>query len=305
MTRRVTSSVHGGSYGVADDGDYLEAWARLEATHRALAACASAWTRTAFALSTQQMDMLARLPAIETAGGAAAASASATHRITRAVDACNDVGAMLRRVGDECGRLADLVARAHGLYSAAESANRGSTSKAVQLLTTLNPLTMTVVGAGVGLCGAAYGYAAEGFFGVAHASRATSWMQEGLMAGVGAHLSGMAALPGLVGAGALRGDGRHVAAAAGRISAVSGPLNDRAQGDRLVVTRTSPVPSERPVGYVDGTAAALHDLRRLAAANGDGGRTGLSYATIAISRYVRADGTNAWLVTIPGTDGQP
>lgn len=305
MTRLVTSSVHGGSYGVADDDGYLEAWARLEATQRALTACADAWTGTAFALSTRQMDMLARLPAIETAGGAAGASATASHRIARAVDACNDIGAMLRRVGDECGRLADLVARAHGLYSAAESDSRRLTSKAVQLLTTLNPLAMTAVGASVGLCGAAYGYAVEGSFGVAHASRATSWMQEGLMAGVGAHLSGMAALPGLMGVGALRGDGRHVAAAAGLIAAVSAPLNDRAQGDRLVVTQTAPVASERPVGYVDGTAAALHDLRRLGAANGDGGRTGLSYATIAISRYARADGTNAWLVTIPGTDGQP
>ena len=33
--------------------------------------------------------------------------------------------------------------------------------------------------------------------------------------------------------------------------------------------------------------------------------SGLEYGTIAIQRYERSDGTNSWLVTIPGTDGQP
>lgn len=321
MTGRVTSSVYGGSYGVADDGAYRAAWARLEAARSTLTACADAWTRTAFALSARQMDVLARLPAVEAAGGAAAASAALTHRITRAVDACNDIGTMLRRIGDECGRLADLVARAHGLYNAAESGSRRLTSKAVQLLTTLNPAAMAALAAGVGLYGASVGRAvdgscgaADGSSGIAHASHATAWMQEGLMAGIGAHLSGIAALGapgglagpgGLSALGSLGDDGRHVAAAAGGIAAVSAPANDRLQGDRLVVACVSPLPDARPVGYVDSTAAALHDLRRLGAANGDGARTGLSYATIAISRYAREDGTNAWLVTIPGTDGQP
>lgn len=302
MTRQVTSSVHGGSFSVADDGAYLEAWARLDATQTALKACAAAWTRTAFALSTRQMDMLARQPAIDAAGTSGTMSAALTHRITRAVDACNDVGAMLRRIGDECGLLADLVARAHGLYNAAESDNRWMTSKVVQMLTTINPLAMTAVAVGTGLGGAAYGKATEGSFGVAHASHATAWMQEGLMAGIGTRLNALNEMGGLA---AIGDDGRHVAGAAGRIAALSAPINDRLQGDRLIVTRTSPNAGERPVGYVDGTAGALHDLRRLGAANGDGARTGLSYATIAISRYARADGTNAWLVTIPGTDGQP
>ena len=51
----------------------------------------------------------------------------------------------------------------------------------------------------------------------------------------------------------------------------------------------------------------MEDLRRLAEerlGTIDLG-SGLDYGTIAISKYRRKDGSNAWLVTIPGTDGKP
>ena len=57
------------------------------------------------------------------------------------------------------------------------------------------------------------------------------------------------------------------------------------------------------VGGASGIQDALHDLRRLGQANG-AGDDGLAYGTIAISQYRRQDGSQAWLVTIPGTDGQ-
>ena len=50
----------------------------------------------------------------------------------------------------------------------------------------------------------------------------------------------------------------------------------------------------------------MEDLRRLAEERL--GKTdldsGLDYGTIAISKYRKSDGTNSWLVTIPGTDGK-
>ena len=54
-------------------------------------------------------------------------------------------------------------------------------------------------------------------------------------------------------------------------------------------------------------AESMENLRRLAEErlrqNRAEQRT--EYGTIAIQRYERSDGTNSWLVTIPGTDGQP
>lgn len=302
MTRYVTSSVHGGSFGVADDGAYLHAHRTLASQHDVLTACAARWTRTAFALSSRRMDVSVRFPA--TALPTSTPSMHAPdgdavvlmHRIACAVDACNDVGVMVRRLADECGRLADLVARAWGIYNAAESRNRARTTKVVQLLAKADPLAMSVIGLGMGLFGAGYGYVTEGTFGVAHMSHATSWMQEGLLAGIGDRMSGASPLD------TIMRNGSGVAAAAGRITAISAPANDLVQGSRLTIRQVHALTA--PVGYADNTATALHDLRGLGRANADTARSGLSYATIAISRYARADGTNAWLVTIPGTDGQ-
>ena len=61
--------------------------------------------------------------------------------------------------------------------------------------------------------------------------------------------------------------------------------------------------ADMAVGGASGIQDALHDLRRLGQANG-AGDDGLAYGTIAISQYRRQDGSQAWLVTIPGTDGQ-
>ena len=83
----------------------------------------------------------------------------------------------------------------------------------------------------------------------------------------------------------------------------SGGISSRAtnliQGDALTVESVDPhEPSVAPVSDMGG---ALANLRRLSAANADS--THGEYATIAISRYVDADGRRSWLVTIPGTNG--
>ena len=83
------------------------------------------------------------------------------------------------------------------------------------------------------------------------------------------------------------------------IGGISSRATNLIQGDALTVESVDPhEPSVAPVSDMGG---ALANLRRLSAANADS--THGEYATIAISRYVDADGRRSWLVTIPGTDG--
>ena len=91
----------------------------------------------------------------------------------------------------------------------------------------------------------------------------------------------------------------------GKIANFSGPAKDVVQGNHLDVRE---VQANADVVRASGSVAeSMENLRRLAEERL--GKielnSGLEYGTIAIQRYERSDGTNSWLVTIPGTDGQP
>ncbi|MBM6981276.1 MAG: alpha/beta hydrolase [Bifidobacterium thermophilum] len=95
---------------------------------------------------------------------------------------------------------------------------------------------------------------------------------------------------------------QRVNIAAGQLASLTASLNDNRQGNRLDLTRKHP--PGQVVQPVDDIAGAIAQLRSLAESQyGTGTDNGLSYATIAIQRYRRDDGSVGWLVIVPGTDG--
>lgn len=192
----------------------------------------------------------------------------------------------LHALAVQCERIADVLARAYGLYSEAEAKSRMATNRALQWAARVAPATMAKFTIAQALGGWLYGVVTEGNFSAAHALNAISWQQEGLMraasAAIGLH------------------DGQSpVPSGAYAIGGISSRATNLIQGDALTVESVDPhEPSVAPVSDMGG---ALANLRRLSAANADS--THGEYATIAISRYVDADGRRSWLVTIPGTDG--
>lgn len=147
------------------------------------------------------------------------------------------------------------------------------------------------------VAGGVYGWATEGSFNWAYASKATAWAHEGVVSGIGAACSGpggrLASLTNLPG----QSINDTAAVASPFLSHVGGMV----QGTSLRMRQVDS--ADMAVGGASGIQDALHDLRRLGQANG-AGDDGLAYGTIAISQYRRQDGSQAWLVTIPGTDGQ-
>ena len=123
------------------------------------------------------------------------------------------------------------------------------------------------------------------------------WAQEGIMGAAGTALSGYGKVAGL-----LHTD--EVNHAAGTISKASSRGYNLIQGNNLTVTRVRP--KNIVVRESHSVGEAMEDLRRLAEERlGKADlNSGLDYGTIAISKYRKANGTNSWLVTIPGTDGK-
>ena len=122
--------------------------------------------------------------------------------------------------------------------------------------------------------------------------------QEGVLSGAGGIIGGVP-----IGKSIAHTD--EVNKAAGKIANFSGPAKDVVQGNHLDVRE---VQANADVVRASGSVAeSMENLRRLAEERL--GKielnSGLEYGTIAIQRYERSDGTNSWLVTIPGTDGQP
>ena len=80
------------------------------------------------------------------------------------------------------------------------------------------------------------------------------------------------------------------------------PYFDKDHGDNLSVTRV--YPKTKVVRGGTSTKDAIADQRRLSEGPLNGEReSGLEYGTIACCKYRKADGTYAWRIIIPGTDG--
>jgi predicted alpha/beta hydrolase family esterase len=124
----------------------------------------------------------------------------------------------------------------------------------------------------------------------AQALHATDGVQEGILTGFANGLLGAtSAFNGGVQSGA------PVSKAARLIAKVEAPLEALFFGDRLVVTQ--PHPQTAPIAASATIDDALANLDALNAPN-----NGLDYGTVAVQKYVDAQGASRWLVLIPGTD---
>lgn len=195
--------------------------------------------------------------------------------------------------GFQLRRMAELLVRAHSLYSEAEWKAREAFNEVGQAVTKSAPGYTSLGMLGLILGGLGASWVAEGRPRPAAASQVTAPLQEGYLSGIGALISGTSYIKGIF-------CKDEVNQSAGAISKYSGPAKGLIQGNTLTVRRVRSTVDM--VGPSTSVAESLENLRRLGEEKYALG-SGLRYATIAVQRYEREDGTNAWLVTIPGTDG--
>ena len=173
------------------------------------------------------------------------------------------------------------------------------------------------------LMGVRRSYAKEGKFNKFYLVESTAWMQESFVSVLGEHASRlniqerpskdtsileyitktlfMVTKPGAVIAEGLSGKG-SVNRGLKKIDRLLIPYFDKDHGDNLSVTRV--YPKTKVVRGGTSTKDAIADQRRLSEGPLNGEReSGLEYGTIACCKYRKADGTYAWRIIIPGTDG--
>ncbi|OZG62292.1 hypothetical protein BLEM_0838 [Bifidobacterium lemurum] len=298
MSWQVTSHIYGGKgFAPATVEEYARIARALDSEACALGALSASWSSTGVQLGSHRVSA-PMCPTLASGDITAVDVRHTTLPFTTLAARCSDHAVECRRLGDTLADMARLLIRAHSLYADAELASRRILTEVVQVGTQLKPGYAAAGTGALAAGGLLAGWAVEGKPNPAWMSTTTARFQEGVMSGVGAKVGGVPS-----GVGLVRTD--EVNTAAGRIAGVSAPVKNLAQGDRLrvreVVSHAPVVRSSASVGE------SLENLRRLAEERL--GKvdldSGLEYATIAIQRYERADGSNAWLVTIPGTDGKP
>ncbi|RSX54696.1 esterase/lipase family protein [Bifidobacterium samirii] len=296
MGWEVTSYIHGGPrYSAADEAAYRAAAALIGDQ-------AGAWRNAAHAWSSSMLRMRANHAAAPLCPIASdpytPVDGHSTLPYAEIDRRCGQHAVDCDRIALRLEEMADLLIRAHSLYEGAESAVRRVTNEIVQAAAGVFPGRTALGAAGLAAAGVVGGSVADGRFNPVWALTSTSTVQEGLLGGVASKVGGIGPVSGLA-----RTD--EVNAAADRIARVTAPIDALRQGGTLTVREVST--DVTVVGESHSVAQSLENLRRLAEERL--GKidldSGLDYATIAIQRYERDDGTSSWLVTIPGTDGQP
>lgn len=201
MTKMVRSSIHGGAQ---------YATATLDLVHgicSRLGACAADLKAQAIALSNARMRVAVlrtstlqwcpeqngmaalRAPVCESSGFGRSLHVHVEY--LRLTDHAESARSQLHALAVQCERIADVLARAYGLYSEAEAKSRMATNRALQWAARVAPATMAKFTIAQALGGWLYGVVTEGNFSAAHALNAISWQQEGLMraasAAIGLH----------------------------------------------------------------------------------------------------------------------
>lgn len=293
---QVEAHIHGGVGFAPATLEEYEAVARsLDDEAASFGALASSWETAAMQLQAHRSSA-PLCPTLSGGGGA-----SAQHHVSLPYAAlgaqCREHAAACRRLAQELSTTAGLLIRAHSLYSQAEMAARRAFTELLQATTQISPKHALAGTGAVAAGGFLAGWAIDGRPNPVWMSTFTYPFQEGVLGGVGALIGGIPA-----GVGVLRTD--EVNQGAGVIAGASAPVKNLVQGNHLEVREV--YTGANVVGASSSVGESMENLRRLAEERL--GKidldSGLEYGTIAIQRYRRADGTDAWLVTVPGTDGQ-
>ncbi|MBW3091569.1 alpha/beta fold hydrolase [Bifidobacterium sp. 82T10] len=294
MGWQVTSYVSGGRYSTAEREDYASLARLMDDVAADWRAAATAWSSAALELARDQASLTWCSSVVPDEGVTISHSSLPYGTL---IQRCSDHAAACEAIGGELDEMSSLLIRAHSLYEDCESWARRLVTETLQMTATALPKHSLFGTAAAVASGIAVGSASEGGFNPIYGLTSTAWAQEGLLSGAATYLGGIH--PGL--APMLTNE---VNVAAGALATGTKPLKDTMQGDCLTVVEVEP--NAMVVGSSTSVAESLENLRRLAEerlGKIDLG-SGLSYATIAVQRYRREDGSSAWLVTIPGTDGE-
>lgn len=298
MSWQVTSTISGGRrYSTADYNQYLGVATALSDASRTYAVMSNTWNATVLQLQAQRYGT----PFAAALGGNGIICNGDDHisfPYDRIIKRCAEHASACNVMAEKLTWLADLVIRAHSLYAQADDRNRRILNELLQATVTTFPKESLAAAGLLSLGGFVFGSAKEGDPNGIHALDSLDWAQEGMMSGAGSVIAGLGGLRGLF-------HTDEVNIAAKRIAKVTAPGYDLIQGNELSVTQVHA--NATVVRESHSVADSMEDLRRLAEerlGTIDLG-SGLDYGTIAISKYRRKDGSNAWLVTIPGTDGKP
>ncbi|WP_165773711.1 alpha/beta hydrolase [Bifidobacterium felsineum] len=294
---QVESSIYGGiGYAPATLEEYTAIAKALDAEASGFDMLSVSWSNAALQLQSHRTSaplcptLSSGDPLMKTAG-------HETVSYTALEQRCQDHALACRKLSIDLADTASLLIRAHALYSEAELQARRTFTELIQAGTQFKPGHAAIGTAAVALGGLLSGWAIEGRPNASWMSTSTYPLQEGVMSGAGALLGGVP-----IGKGVAHTD--EVNKGAGNIAKVSGPIKDIVQGNHIDITEV--YARNEVVGASNSVSTSMENLRRLAEErlgkiNLD---SGLEYGTIAIQRYEKSDGSSAWLVTIPGTDGK-
>lgn len=236
---------------------------------------------------------------------------------------CEAHAEALQSMASQLNELSSLIAQAQSLYAQAEEASRKGLNIMLRGLFMSSRESAILALTASALMGVRRSYAKEGKFNKFYLVESTAWMQESFVSVLGEHASRlniqerpskdtsileyitktlfMVTKPGAAIAEGLSGKG-SVNRGLKKIDRLLIPYFDKDHGDNLSVTRV--YPKTKVVRGGTSTKDAIADQRRLSEGPLNGEReSGLEYGTIACCKYRKADGTYAWRIIIPGTDG--
>ncbi|TPF97145.1 hypothetical protein EP30_04150 [Bifidobacterium sp. UTCIF-39] len=189
--------------------------------------------------------------------------------------------------------LADKLTEAYSMYSEADDLARRLFGEGLQLGTTMKP-GLGVLALGATAMGSTIaGSIKEGRFNPIYAITGTSKLHEGMLSALGSAIvngdqdRSERALKGLE-------ESNEVNQAAGILAEHTSKIKDILFGNKLTVSQIHPKKGIGETRSIEDTLTNVHDMRL----------NDVPYGSIAIQKYRREDGSTAWMVTIPGTDGK-
>lgn len=295
MNWMVTSSIHGGTqYAPATRERYTAAVASLRNQAKEMKGAGFFWSAVHDQLRKDRAGA-ALCPALAGSGGDGEPG-HVSMPYARLLEQCVTHARECATLAGDLEQVADLIARAHSLYDEAETKAETKLRKAAQIMTTVLPSVGWNTLGMLSLYGFVSGSIKDGKLNPVRALDATSKMDEELLASLAGRITNNR-IAHILG-------GTQVAGAAERIAKYTSKFKNAMQGNKLTVREVQS--TSQVAGASHSVASSMENLRRLAEERL--GKitlnSGLSYATIAVQRYRRSDGTTGWLILIPGTDGQ-
>lgn len=321
MSWKVKSSVVGGmTISVADREAYISFSRKLNNIAKELLTLKNLWLNAAMVIAGQNYG-------IQKESGAYIHDSSQSF-LTESI--CHEYAHKCYLMSQNLENLAFLIVRANNLYEDAEFRAKDELDNKISFLALANPIFALHVLLSASLAVKQDDKNHSGFQYLAKWSYATKSMQQGIIRGLSQHLilNPITSLPIFIAGNAkgpinkkeretslnfLSNAQKYLSQAipfiSSALSFVSAPINDRKQGNNLLLTKVNE--TWRKPGSVlarpgRNLLETLENLTELGSGN-LGVRPPLvnpDAATIAIQRFKRSDGSSSWLVIIPGTDGK-